>query len=234
MAVCILFLTAAASAGLYFAFRNFLVLLILVININTLLFLLLGKGALGHVIFPYGKKVFKDDYRWRMNAKMVYDVRRSFKKAADYIEDLCYKDNFKICQSLREYKTQANAIKKVCEFVELFAKVNRYLVDNDASKKLRGKSTRRADITAQFIQLTEDFETIKAVLSELKIRSVSELLHDDGNELPYEMQERVNDPSQLRSFYYHFMELNDVKRQEKDLREYRTLDNSKQLMFDGL
>ena len=210
--MCSLVLTAAACVGLYYAFENLLVLLVIILNVNTLLFFVIGKKALSHVIFPYGMMVFKDDYRFRMNAKMVTDVSRSFNKAADLIESRCHRENFKICQSLREYKNHTSAIKKVCEFVELFAKVNRYLLDNDADKTRRGKSTRREPITHRFTKITEDFEKVKRILNELKIRSVSEFLHDDGKELPYEMQERVADPSQLRSFYHHFMELNDMKR----------------------
>lgn len=58
-------------------------------------------------------------------------------------------------------------------------------------------------ITQHFIKSTECLEEIYKMLQYLKVKSISEVKHKDGIDLPDDQQEKV-DPINLRSIFNHF------------------------------
>ena len=65
-------------------------------------------------------------------------------------------------------------IKKMCDYTQLFAAVNRELVDDDNNKKSRNKKTKRFTISKNFIEFTETLEKIKTCLESIYVRSISD------------------------------------------------------------
>ena len=51
-------------------------------------------------------------------------------------------------------------MKNMCEYTQLFAAVNRTLIDSDLEKKRRNKRTRRYKISPLFVEATEQLEII--------------------------------------------------------------------------
>ena len=80
------------------------------------------------------------------------------------------RDQFFKFDSFKEYKSQSYAIKKMCDYVQLFAAVNRELVDDHLSKKAMGKKTRRYKISSNFIKVTETLEKIKDCLENICVK----------------------------------------------------------------
>lgn len=60
------------------------------------------------------------------------------------------------------------------------------MIDSDNDKKARGKRTRRLAITTEFVEITECMESMKLILNELRVISLSEVKHEGGVNLPYE------------------------------------------------
>ena len=84
----------------------------------------------------------KGDSKQRLSMMMCKDIVKSFTKAKGILETLDIED-FKLNQTLGENRMQVSKIKKVIEFIVLFANVNREMVDDDIQKKIKGKVTNR-------------------------------------------------------------------------------------------
>lgn len=128
-----------------------------------------------------------------------------------------------MAESFRAYREEVQVMKTLCDYCQLFAHVNRELIQSDKDKKRRKKRTRRFPISKMFVEATEHLETILHSLKYLKVQSISEILHKDGVDLPPEQQRHISYPSKLRSLFDHFHEITDLERQHLDLREYRVI-----------
>ena len=134
--ICLLItISIVATLVLYYFLQNYLVLLVLLLLFNLMVLRKFSKPLLGYVLFPFGADWIKIDYRWRMNLRMVADIKRSFKRALEVIQTKMLEDYCVHTMDFREYKSNLNAIKKVCDFVEMFAQVNRELIEDDKIKK---------------------------------------------------------------------------------------------------
>ena len=78
-------------------------------------------------------------------------------------------------------KDGSHSIKKLIDYLRLFAEVNRELIQDDEEKKWKGKKTRRYKISRQFIEVTESVEKILQLMQKLKVVSLSELRLQDSD-----------------------------------------------------
>ena len=110
----------------------------------------------------------------------------------------------------------------MCDYISLFSQVNREIIQGDKEKKERGKSTSRFKISSNFLQATEHIEKINEILNTICVRSISEVRHADGIDLPTEQQMKITDPRfEFRTIAQHFLKLSEIERNVLDLREYR-------------
>jgi len=65
----------------------------------------------------------------------------------------------------------------MCDYVNLFSKVNRELIEDDIRKTKINKKTRRYPISNLFIRFTESMERVSVIIKEIKIVSISEIQH---------------------------------------------------------
>ena len=172
---CLVVVALVTTGALYYFLQNYFVLFALLLILNMLLIRKYGKPTLSYVLFPFAAEWLKTDYRWRMNLKMVNDIKYNFKRAHEIIDNKMTAESHEVGWKLAVV-SQMKDIKKVCEFVDLFAMVNRRLIEDDAEKKLKGKQTERYPISHDFIQITEHFELALELLKSIKILSISEVV----------------------------------------------------------
>ena len=116
----------------------------------------------------------------------------------------------------------------MCDYASLFASVNRELVEDDLNKQRKNKTTNRYPITPLFRRATEIQEKITAILKEIKVVSLAQVVHKEGIDLPLDMQPyRTKDPSELLSIFGHFNDLDKLERNYKDVREYSSINSVK-------
>lgn len=65
-------------------------------------------------------------------------------------------------------------IKKVCDYLDLFSKVNREMIEG-YNKSQKKKSSDRIEEQESFIRVTEIFEEIDKILKEIHVRSITEV-----------------------------------------------------------
>lgn len=131
-----------------------------------------------------------------------------------------HSETFVLSETMRDYKSEVAYIRKLCDYAQLFSKINRQLIEEDKDKKARGKRTRRYPISKVFVRATECLERIHLAVNTLKVQSLSEVKHNQGTDLPYEEQNMVK-PENLRSVHVHFLTLNEMERQFIDVRQYK-------------
>lgn len=132
------------------------------------------------------------------------------------------KPKFGVLETMRDYSNKVKQLSKMCDYINLFSKVNRELILDDASKTAKGKKTRRYPISDLFVRFTESMERVNAAIREIKVVSISEIEHTEGVDLPWDDQPIHTDESKLLSIFQHFNDLEAVERNHKDVREYLT------------
>lgn len=119
---------------------------------------------------------------------MVQDIIKNIKMTDKLISQNMNKPKFILLEVVRDYTSKAKQISKMCDYVDLFSKVNRELIDDDLRKKKINKKTRRYPISDLFIRVTESMEKILTIIKKLKVVSISSIQHKDGEDFPYEKQ----------------------------------------------
>jgi hypothetical protein len=87
-------------------------------------------------------------------------------------------------------KTRSHQIKKIIDYLQLFSEVNTELINKESFKT---KKTNRYPISKTFVEATECMKEILQIFKEIKIISLSEVVHDRLIE--------------LRTMYDHFYEI---------------------------
>jgi hypothetical protein len=183
------------------------------------LLIYMSKTAISYILFPFAFPLMKGYYHMSYNERMIQDVSANFKVASDLIQTRMGKTN--VCETLREYSQAAKQLSKMCDYAELFGKVNRELIEGDKNKTRRGKKTSRYKITPEFVRATEALERIVQLLKDIKVVSLSEVAHERGKDLERESQPYFADQGRLLSLFQHFNDLETVERNHKDMREYK-------------
>jgi hypothetical protein len=96
------------------------------------------------------------------------------------------KTSYEKYETFREYRKDCVIIKKMIDYIQLFGEVNREIILNDLDKKRRNKSTRRQVVTDHFVNATECLEKINEILNTIYVKSISEVKHIEGVDLPKE------------------------------------------------
>lgn len=162
-------MVAAVTALLWHYTTNALCFLTSALLLNVVLLLVGGKHALSYVLFPFANSLMNFQHHLVMNQRMCGDNQRRFGKAATILREQIHQDKFQLAETFRGYKEDVQVMKTMCEYAQLFAGVNRELIEGDKDKKRRGKRTRRYPISQAFVKATCDLETVLWSLRFLKV-----------------------------------------------------------------
>jgi hypothetical protein len=111
--------------------------------ISLAFLLIFAKWALGFILFPFSTFLMNYRYHFLMNQKMIFELKSTFEEANYFIQNNMSRDEYFKFHSFKEYKSQSYQIKKLCDYAQLFASVNREIIDDHQDKNSRGKQTRR-------------------------------------------------------------------------------------------
>ena len=81
---------------------------------------------------------------------------------------------------VKDVQHHSHSIRKAIDYLQLFAEVNKELIDGDADKKRRGKSTRRYPISEIFLEATECIDEIMRLFKEMKVKAVQNEIRNDS------------------------------------------------------
>ena len=133
----------------------FLFIIPAVLIINFILLSNLAKSTIGYLLFPYAQTSIKDSYHQQMNAKMCKEVQMVFMRIKDLLVTLMSKEKHTYLSAPTTVKEGIHQFRKAIDYVQLFAAINRELIEDDRAKKAANKKTTRYPITPQFVEMTD-------------------------------------------------------------------------------
>jgi hypothetical protein len=199
---------------------HFIAYVLCVMIFNVFLMATLSRHAVSYILFPFANRLMNYHYHISYNERMILDVTKNFKLANELIQTTLNKPKFTMTDTVRDYTSKIKQISKMCDYVNLFSKVNRELINDDLKKKKKNKITSRYPITDLFVLFTECMERVVIIIKEIKIVSISEIKHNEGVDLPWNEQQIHQDEGKLLSIFQHFNDLETIERNHKDVREY--------------
>ena len=155
-----------------------------------------------------------------MNQKMIFELKSTFEEANYFIQNNMSREEYFKFHSFKEYKSQSYQIKKLCDYAQLFASVNREIIDDHQDKNSRGKQTKRWKVDDNFVKVTETLEKVKECLQSIYVKPILQVKHKNGINLPDSGQTSLLEEQPMSIFEYFWVQ-NDVDRHYNDLREFR-------------
>lgn len=211
----------------------FVAYLLLLMILNVTLISHFSKQAVSYILFPFANSLMIFQYHISYNERMILDVQKNYKVANDLIQQTMNKPKFTMLETMKDYSSKVKQLSKMCDYINLFSKVNRELIQDDLNKKAKRKRTRRYPISDLFVRFTKAMERVNAVIKEIKVVSISEIAHDEGCDLPWNEQPIHADEGRLLSVFQHFNDLEAIERNHKDVREYLTKIENKEKPEEG-
>lgn len=191
-----------------------------VLLFNFLVIVKVSRYAVSYILFPYANYFMNRGYHQSFNERMIEDSIKNFRVVGDLIQNRMNKKGFVIYDTLRDYTTHSKHIAKMCDYINLFSRVNRELINDDVDKEARRKRTARFPISPLFLEVTVAMERVLALVKEIKVVSISQIEHTEGKDKDWDSQPVHEDEGKLLSIFQHFNDLEALERNYKDLREY--------------
>lgn len=179
-----------------------------------------SRYAVSYILFPYANYFMNRGYHQSFNERMIEDSIKNFRVVNDLIQNRMNKKGFVIYDTLRDYSTHSKHVAKMCDYINLFSRVNRELINDDIDKLARKKKTARFPITPLFLEVTKAMERVLLMVKEIKVVSISQIEHNEGKDKDWDTQPVHEDEGKLLSIFQHFNDLESLERNYKDLREY--------------
>jgi hypothetical protein len=80
---------------------------------------------------------------------------------------------------IKDVQNHSHNVRKALDYLQLFAEVNKEIIDKDLDKRKRGKLTARYPISEIFLEATECINTILKLFKEMKVKTVKDLVKGD-------------------------------------------------------
>ena len=125
---------------------------------------------------------------------MCHEMKNVISKVLDVFEEMDVPEHSEKPVATTDNKNPTTQIKKLVDYLELFANVNEELIEGDTDKKKRKKRTKRYPISDTFLEVTKIMRSLLTTFKQLKIVSITET-------------QELDKPLKLRSVYEHFYDL---------------------------